>query len=131
MAKYLYQAIFTKEENGQYSVNFPDVPQCFTCGDDLQDAYDAAQDVLCLRLYDIEESGGEVPVPSLDRIQTERPEDIVSLVECDTMEYRRMYDSKAIKKTLTIPAWLNTMAERADLNFSSILQNALKNELNL
>ena len=49
MAKYLFPAVFTQEDNGQYSVNFPDVPQCYTCGDDLQDAFDAAHDVLSLR----------------------------------------------------------------------------------
>ena len=49
MAKYLFPAIFKKEDNGQYSVNFPDIPQCYTCGDNLQDAFDAAQDVLCMR----------------------------------------------------------------------------------
>ena len=131
MAKYLFPAIFTKEENGQYSVNFPDVPQCYTCGDNLQDAYDMAQDVLCLRLYDIEEAGEAIPSPSEVRSIPEGVNETVSLVGCDTIEYRRLNDNKAVNKTLTIPAWLNTMAEREGLNFSAVLQNALKNELQL
>lgn len=131
MAKYLYQAVFAKEENGQYSVNFPDIPQCYTCGDDLADAYDAAQDVLCLRLYDMEEAGDVIPAPTMARIDPPGAEDVVSFVECDTIEYRRMNDNRAVKKTLTIPAWLNTMAERAGVNFSATLQNALRNELNI
>ena len=57
--------------------------------------------------------------------------ELVTLVMCDTIEYRRYYDNKAVKKTLTIPAWLNTMAERAGLNFSQVLQNGLKNELHV
>ena len=57
--------------------------------------------------------------------------EFVSLVACDTLEYRRYYNNKAVKKTLSIPAWLNTMAEREDINFSSVLQKALKEELHL
>lgn len=131
MAKYLFPAIFVKEENGQYSVNFPDVPQCYTSGDNLQDAYDMAQDVLCLRLYDMEEAGEVIPLPSEARSISVGLNETVSLVGCDTIEYRRLNDNKAVKKTLTIPAWLNTMAEREGLNFSAVLQNALKNELRL
>ena len=55
----------------------------------------------------------------------------MSLVCCDTIEYRKLYNNKAVKKTLTIPAWLNTLAERADLNFSSVLQDALKLRLDI
>ena len=57
--------------------------------------------------------------------------DIVSLVACDTLEYRKFFDKKAVKKTLTIPNWLNTMAERADINFSTALQEALIEKLNI
>lgn len=131
MAKYLFPAIFAREDNGQYSVNFPDIPQCYTCGDNLQDAYDMAQDVLCMRLYDMEESGVGIPSPSVIRSISVGNNETVSLVGCDTIEYRRLNDNKAVKKTLTIPAWLNTMAEREGINFSSVLQNALKNELHL
>lgn len=131
MAKYLFPAVFTKEDNGQYSVNFPDVPQCYTCGDDLQDAFDAAQDVLCMRLYDMEEARASIPSPSPVQAIARGADDTVSLVGCDTIEYRRINDNKAVKKTLTIPSWLNTMAEREGVNFSAVLQNALKNELHL
>lgn len=131
MAKYLFPAVFKKEDNGQYSVNFPDVPQCYTCGDDLQDAFDAAQDVLCMRLYDMEEARASIPSPSPVQAIAHGADDTVSLVGCDTIEYRRINDKKAVKKTLTIPSWLNTMAEREGINFSAALQNALKNELHL
>jgi len=55
----------------------------------------------------------------------------VTLIRCDTIEYRKFFDNRAVKKTLTIPAWLNTMAERQGVNFSMILQNALKAELHI
>ena len=64
MAKYVYPAIFTLEESGMYSVKFPDIEGCFTCGNDLADAMEAAQDALCLMIYDIEEMNGDIPLPS-------------------------------------------------------------------
>jgi len=131
MAKYLFPAVFTEENNGQYSVKFPDIQRCYTCGDDLQDAFDMAQDVLCMRLYDMEESGETIPLPSTVQSVPAGDNEMVSLVGCDTIEYRRLNDNKAVKKTLTIPSWLNTMAEREGVNFSAILQNALRNELHL
>ena len=128
--KYAYPAIFTKEESG-YSVTFPDISGCSTCGDTLPDAMEMAEDALSLMLYDYEEDGDEIPAPSdIRSIQAEEGA-IVSLVRCDTVEYRKLYDGKAVKKTLTIPNWMNTMAERAGVNFSTVLQNALKQQLNI
>ena len=57
--------------------------------------------------------------------------EFVSLVSCDTLEYRRYYDNKAVKKTLTIPNWLNVMSEKANVNFSAVLQKALMEELHI
>ncbi len=131
MAKYTYPAIFTQEESGVYSINFPDFEACFTQGDDLQNGLEMANDVLCLVLYDSEERSGDIPTPSnpLD-IKVDK-NSFISLVSCDTLEYRKFYDNKAIKKTLTVPAWLNTMAEREGVNFSQLLQSALKETLHI
>lgn len=123
MNKYVYPAIFTEEADGQYSVSFPDIESCYTCGSTLAEAIEMAQDVLALTLYDLEEDNQPIPAPS--DIGNIHADDIVSLVACDTMEYRKLYDSKAIKKTLTIPNWLNTEAEKRGLNFSSVLKEAL------
>lgn len=131
MAKYVYPAIFTSEENGMYSVVFPDVKNCFTSGENLADAIDAAEDALCLMLYDAEESGAPIPPASHLKTVSASPDDIVSLIACDTLEYRKFYHNNAIKKTLTIPAWLNTIAEKNDVNFSQVLQEALKEKLRL
>lgn len=130
MAKYIYPAIF-KKDGEFYTVRFPDLEGCYTQGNNLQDAYEMAADVLCLTLYDMEEEKGDIP-PASDvcEVETEHDE-FVSLVTCDTLEYRRYYDNKAVKKTLTIPAWLNTMAEREGVNFSAVLQSALKKELHV
>ena len=130
MAKYIYPAIFAKE-GAFYTVCFPDLESCYTQGDDLQDAYDAAEDVLCLTLYNLEESGATIPPASDVSAISVAPDEFVSLVSCNTLEYRKFYDNRAVKKTLTIPAWLNTMSERAGINFSAVLQNALKKELKI
>ena len=131
MAKYLYPAIFKTEEKGGYSVNFPDIESCYTQGDDLQDAYDMAADILCLILYNFEENKVAIP-PASDPNDIKVHDDcFVSLVGADTMEYRRFYDNKAVKKTLTLPQWLNTMAERENINFSQVLQEALKKRLKI
>ena len=131
MAKYVYPAIFSPSEDGGFTVSFPDVSGCYTEGDTLAEAIEKAKDALCLMLYDLEEREESIPVPtSINDVVTENG-DIVSLVACDTLEYRKFFDKKAVKKTLTIPNWLNTMAERADINFSAALQEALIEKLNI
>ena len=129
MAKYVFPAVFTKEREGGYSIYFPDVEGCITQGEDLQDGLDMANDALCLMLYHLEEKHESIPTPT-DPLEIKIDENsFVSLVHCDTLEYRKFYDNKAVKKTLTIPAWLNSMAEKAEINFSQVLQNALKDQL--
>ena len=130
MAKYVYPAIFTPEPEG-YSIDFPDLESCYTSAPTLEEGMEMAADVLCLTLYGLEEEGKPIPEASDPRQVETEGEAFVSLVRCDTMEYRRFYDSRAVKKTLTIPAWLNTMAERSGVNFSLVLQTALKHELNI
>lgn len=130
MAKYIYPAVFTPEDGG-YSVNFPDFESCYTSADTLEEGLEMANDVLCLTIYDMEESGQQVPTVSDIRDIKTHGEAFATLIECDTLAYRKFFDNKAVKKTLTIPSWLNTMAERADINFSAVLQRALKSELNI
>lgn len=130
MAKYAYPAIFTKEKRG-YSVRFPDIDGCYTCGDSLPDAIEMAEDALCLMLYDREEEGASIPPASDLKVIQAGTEEIASLVCCDTLEYRKFYDNQAVKKTLTVPAWLDRQAKAANVNFSQVLQDGLKQRLNI
>ncbi len=131
MSRHVYPAIFSKEDDGGYSVMFPDIESCYTSGDDMADAINMAEDVLCLMLYDMEKDGKTIPTPSdIKVIQTDQ-KSVVSLVGCDTDFYRRYYENKSVKKTLTIPMWLNERAERANINFSGVLQEALKTQLHI
>lgn len=131
MAKYVYPAVFTPEEEGGYSISFPDVPNCFTGAETLEEALEMAQDALCLTMYDREQNGNDIPIASkIAQVKTDGNE-FVTLISCDTLVYRRFYDNKAVKKTLSIPSWLNDMAERAGVNFSGVLQEALKQQLHI
>lgn len=130
MAKYVYPAVFT-EENCGYSVNFPDLPNCFTSGQTLEEAIEMAADVLCLTLYEMEQRGDAIPSPAGRQSIPLEANEFVNFITCDTVEYRKFFDNKAVKKTLTVPSWLNDMAERAGINFSATLQSALKQQLHL
>lgn len=128
--RYAYPAIFTKEENG-YSVIFPDLEGCYTCGDDLKDALYMAEDVLAFTLYDYEKSDKSIPDPSDASTFDAGSNGFVNYIACDTIEYQRRNNNKAVKKTLSIPEWLNELAIEKGVNFSQVLQDALKTQLGL
>ncbi|MGN0491904.1 type II toxin-antitoxin system HicB family antitoxin [Ruminococcus sp.] len=129
MKKIFYPAVFTKEENG-YWVKFPDLPGCFTEGDSVSEAYEMAQEAMGLWL-ETESKGFNYPEASdITGIRTAENEQIV-LVEFDPIEYLKRTSSKSVKKTLTIPEWLNTLAEEQNINFSQVLQKALKENLHV
>lgn len=125
MTKYVYPAVFTPEQDGCYSIVFPDLEGCYTCGDDLADGIEMARDALALVLYGYEKDGREIPVPSDPATIPLTGNNFVNYVECDTLAYRKRYNSKAVRKTLTIPEWLNEAATAIDVNFSQVLQDAL------
>jgi len=131
MAKYSYPAIFIPEGNDVYSVLFPDIDGCYTFGNSLIHSIEMAQDVLALILFRYEIENRPIPKPSNIKDISTKEEEFVSLIMCDTVEYQKMHNKRAIKKTLTIPEWLNEAASAASINFSQVLQEALLNKLNL
>jgi len=122
----VYPAIFFQEEDG-YSVSFPDLDGCFTEGETIEHAVEMAQEALGLYLVSLEERSIKIPKPTLDNDIEHEADEFVTLVSTDIEKYRRR--NKAVKKTLTIPQWLNEEAELKHINFSSVLQKALKEEL--
>lgn len=126
--KYLYPAIFTKEEDG-IIVSFPDVDGAFTDGATMAEAYENAEDVLNLMLMSYEDDREPIlPPTDLDKLEIPA-HSIAALVAADTDAYRRKVDTKAIHKNVSIPSWLNTLAMKRNVNFSNVLQNALMKEL--
>ena len=125
MKKLIYPGIF-HTENDVYWVEFPDLEGCQSFGDTLEEIYENAQEALaayCVTL--LEQSGKLTPPSDIRKIQA--PDDaFVSLVEADLIK-----KSQAVKKTLTIPSWLNEIAEKKHINFSGTLQEALIQKLNI
>ena len=114
-----------------YSVRFPDSEGCFTEGDTLEEAYNMA--VEAVGLYLESDKAGVFNFPQtqdLSNIKAAENETVV-LIEFDELEYTKKHSNKAVKKTLSIPQWLNTLAEQNDINFSQVLQVALKERLNI
>lgn len=131
MSKYAYPAVFTLEKDGTYSIIFPDLEGCYTCGDSLEDGIEMAEDALALTLYGYEKEGREIPKASVPTAITVSENEFVNFIACDTMAYRKMYNNKAVKKTLTIPEWLNEAATSMGLNFSQVLQEALISKIQM
>jgi predicted RNase H-like HicB family nuclease len=127
----IFITVLSPAKSKGYSIAFPDLEGCYTEGDNLQDGCDMAEDALCLVLYDMEENKKIVPKPSDPKSIKVDSKSFVTLISCDTLEYRKFYDSKAVKKTLSIPSWLNKMAESSGINFSATLQGALKQQLHI
>lgn len=129
--KYIYPVVFTHAEEGGYLISFPDFPHIHTDGESLADAFSMAEDALNLWLWHAEEKSKEIPVPTSPRDLAIADDDILALIKADTAEYRKHNDTQAVKKTLSIPRWLDTLAKERNVNFSNVLQNALMNELNV
>ena len=113
MEKLLYPACFYPAEEGGYTVIIPDLPGCVTEGDSLQEA--------------IEWESGKVapPASNVKEIHPESKDGFVNLLVLDMDAYAEKYGEKAVRKNLTIPAWLNTFAEKRHINFSKVLQDSL------
>lgn len=128
--KHLYPAVFTQEADGRYSVTFPDLVGCFTEGDTWQEAYNMAIDAIGLYLQN---DKNEFVYPSASNPQDIKTEinQFIMPVEFDEINYLRKNGNQSVKKTLTIPAWLNSLAEKNHVNFSGTLQAALKHQLNI
>lgn len=136
-----YPVVFYPAEEGGYVVATPDIDSCWTQGDDLPEAMEMAKDAIEGMLVYYEDEGKEIPKPSTMEdakkiaasydmeFVTENP--IFSYVAINTDEWRRNNNDKSVRKNVTIPEWLNKKAEKANVNFSQILQNALMQYLDL
>jgi len=126
--RYIYPAIFDYADDG-ISIEFPDLPGCITCGDDDEDALRMAKEAMALHLYGMEQDGDAIPEPTKIKNIKVEPNQVVVLVEVWMPPFRDEMEQKAVKKTLTIPKWLDDLALEHKVNFSHILQDALKQYL--
>lgn len=121
---FVYPAIFHKEEDS-FWVEFPDLEGCHTFGTSITETMAAAQEALSGYLLTILEQGKDLATPS-DISAFSSDDGFVTFVSCDINQYK---DTKAVKKTLTIPGWLNDRAVSMNINFSQVLQEALLSKI--
>lgn len=125
---YLFPAIFTPEGNG-ISIEFPDLPGCLPCADTMEEGMKNAREALGLHLFGMEEDHEEIPEPSqIAEIHVQNGS-VLCMIDVFMPVFRENIRRSTVKKTLTIPYWLNAEAERMGVNFSQVLQDALKNQL--
>lgn len=130
MRKATYFAVFEPSSTG-YSVYFPDFPGCISCGDDMEHAIKMAKEALGLHYWGMEKDGYEMPEPTYPPYADMESGDFTIPVEIFPDIVKGIIEGKAVKKTLTIPYWLNVQAEAAEVNFSQVLQSALKEYLSI
>ena len=127
---HVYPAVFYPEDNGTYSVIFPDLNDLATQGDTLAEAMSMAEDACSLYLFTSVRDGEPLPEPSdIGDIAKVNDKAFVNMVRVDLAEYSKKHSDKSVKKTLSIPAWLNTVCEESNINFSKVLQEALMDKI--
>ena len=127
---YMYPAIFDYANDG-ISISFPNLPGCFSCADSDQEAMHMAKDAMRLHLFGLEKDNNDIPEPSmLNKIHIEANQKVV-LIEVHMPVIREAIENYSVKKTLSVPQWLNRIAEQNNINFSQVLQAALKERLGL
>lgn len=127
--KYIYPAIFTADGDG-FLVDFPDLPECYTDGNDMAEAFENAEDALALFLWTLEKENAAIPAPS-------KPADLkandgtIALIKADTLPVWKLNEKKSIRKNITIPSWMDAIVQKHNGNFSQLLQNAICREYGL
>jgi predicted RNase H-like HicB family nuclease len=131
MKKIFYPAIFQSDENDSFTVFFPDIDGCVTNGTSMENAYEMAFDALGLVISYMQDHNETIPKASKPQeIKLEEGQFIV-VIEFDMESYKKKHNSKAVKKTLSIPEWLNEEAIAKGINFSQVLQEALMNKMQI
>lgn len=126
---YTYPAIFDYSEKGFINISFPDFPEAFTCVENEEEAVEAAQEVLALTIRDYEETGRLLPFSDSDK-QAKKNQKLI-YINIWMPYHRSKIKEEYVKKTLTIPQWLNMLALQNNINFSAVLVQGLKKELHL
>jgi len=127
---YMFPAIITKFAEDDFNVRFPDIEEINTFGSTFEEAYDMAEDALNLYIFDLYSDEIEVPCAKEFFLNLEENQTLI-VIKSDLNKIIKMHDNKAIKKTLTIPSWLNKEAEKSHINFSQVLQKALIEHLHI
>ena len=129
MNKLFYPAIFHNADEGGFWITFPDIPECMTQGDNMEEAYEMAVDALGLAITSRKKLKEEIPVASMPCDFVVQEGEFCVIIEFDMLAYKKRTNSRAVKKTLSIPEWLNEEATALGINFSQVLQEALMQKI--
>jgi len=127
---HVYPAVISIDPDG-ISIEFPDLPGCLSCADTIDEATRNANEALKLHMWGMEKDGDVIPTPTSLTDITLETNQMILLVEAFMPPIRERQANRFVKKTLSIPSWLNAEAERAGVNFSHILQNGIKEHLKI
>lgn len=124
--KYIYTATFEPNEDGtKYYCRVPDLPGCITTGNTIDDAIELITDAASGWLVVAEDEGNEIPAATPQH-KLDIPDDaICSIIRIDTLAYRAATDTRAVRKNVSLPAWMASLAEKLDVNCSQVLQDGL------
>ncbi len=122
--RYTYTAVFT-EEGGKVYAKVPDLDGCITTGKDLADAIDQMSDAMAAWLCTAEDEDLNIPSPTPQKDISHDENTTLSLIKADTLKYRELTDTRAVRKNVSLPAWLVKLADARRINCSQVLQDAL------
>lgn len=124
--KYIYTAIFIPSEDGsKYYCRVPDLPGCITTGNNIDDAIEMITDAASGWLVVAEDEGNEIPAPTPQHKLNIPEHAICSIIRIDTFAYRAATDTRAVRKNVSLPAWMAALAEKRGVNCSQVLQDGL------
>ena len=126
---YAYPALFYFDEKG-VAIEFPDLPGCLPCAETQEDAFRNAKEALGLHLYGMEQDGEPIPTPTPVSSLCIDNGAVVAMIEVFMPSVREKLNNKSVNRTVTLPAWLNAAATERNINFSQVLQDALKAQIN-
>lgn len=127
---YSYPAFFYFDPDG-ISIEFPDLPGCLPCADTQEEVFRNAKEALGIHLYGMEQDGDVIPDPTpISQLQPDEG-GVIVMVEVFMPAIRDRQNNKSVNRTVTLPAWLNTAALERNINFSQVLQDAIKAQIGL
>lgn len=129
--KYTFSAVIQPTEDGtEFYACVPDLPGCTTTGDTLDEAVDEITDAMSVWLVSAEENRLPIPKPTPQSKLVRASDSVCTLVRADTIAYRAKTDTRAVRKNVSLPAWMAAMADQRGINCSQVLQESLLTRLN-
>ena len=129
--RYAYPAILSYEDGYEIAVTFPDLPGCATSGATEIEAIAAGREALGLHLWGMERDGDVIPVPSNAKSIELDEGEIIAVIDVYMPSIRLAQENKSVNRTVTLPAWLDAKAKECGVNFSQLLQEAIKKEISI